>query len=155
MKSLGGDEKARKRHLDRNKLLTRDRIDALLDPGSPFLELSQLAGYRLYDEEVPCGGVVAGVGRIHGSESSWTADFWSRIDCIVVANDPTVKGGSYYPITVKKHLRAQEIARENHLPCVYLVDSGGANLPRQADVFPDVNHFGTNCQADEVRSYFL
>ncbi|CAO3595681.1 unnamed protein product [Absidia cylindrospora] len=127
---LGGGEAARKRHLSRNKMLPRDRINRLLDPNSPFLELSQLAGYELYDDEVPAGGVISGIGRVSG------------VECMVVANDPTVKGGSYYPITVKKHLRAQEIAKENNLPCVYLVDSGGANLPRQADVFPDREHFG-------------
>ncbi|KAI8871238.1 3-methylcrotonoyl-CoA carboxylase subunit beta [Ramicandelaber brevisporus] len=127
---LGGGEEARKRHLSRGKLLPRDRIDRLLDPGSPFLELSQLAGNGLYGEDVPAGGIITGIGRIN------------NIECMVVANDPTVKGGTYYPITVKKHLRAQEIARENRLPCVYLVDSGGANLPNQADVFPDREHFG-------------
>jgi 3-methylcrotonyl-CoA carboxylase beta subunit len=98
--------------------LPRDRIESLLDPGSPFLELSQFAGYELYDDVVPCGGIITGIGRVSG------------VECVIVANDPTVKGGSYYPITVKKHLRAQEIARENNLPCIYLVDSGGANLPR-------------------------
>lgn len=128
---LGGGNEARKRHLSRNKLLARDRIGKLLDLGSPFLELSPLAGYQLYeDEEVSAGGIITGVGRVSG-----------RL-CMVVANDPTVKGGTYYPITVKKHLRAQEIAQECRLPCVYLVDSGGANLPRQAKVFPDKLHFG-------------
>merc|ERR1719244_594450 len=128
---LGGDARARERHTARGKLLARDRIDLLLDPGSPFLELSQLAGYRLYGkEEVPAGGVVTGVGRVSG------------VECMIVANDATVKGGSYYPITVTKHLRAQKIAQENRLPCIYLVDSGGANLPRQAEVFPDREHFG-------------
>ncbi|KAI8855110.1 carboxyl transferase [Chytridium lagenaria] len=126
----GGGEVARKRHLARNKLLPRDRIDSLLDKGSPFLEFSQFAGYKLYDDDVPAGGIVTGIGRVSG------------VECVIVANDSTVKGGSYYPITVKKHLRAQEIARENKLPCIYLVDSGGANLPRQADVFPDKEHFG-------------
>lgn len=126
----GGGEEARKRHLSRNKLLPRDRIDSLLDPGSPFLELSQFAGYELYEDDVPAGGIITGIGRVSG------------VECVIVANDSTVKGGSYYPITVKKHLRAQEIARENRLPCIYLVDSGGANLPRQADVFPDKEHFG-------------
>jgi len=127
----GGGEKAVERHTSRGKLFVRDRINQLLDPGSPFLELSQLAGYRLYGrEEVPAGGVVTGVGRVSG------------VECMVVANDATVKGGSYYPITVTKHLRAQKIAQENRLPCIYLVDSGGANLPRQADVFPDREHFG-------------
>ncbi|KAI8997090.1 methylcrotonoyl-CoA carboxylase beta chain [Pilobolus umbonatus] len=127
---LGGGEVARKRHLSRKKLLTRDRINRLLDPNSPFLELSAFAGYNLYEDDVPAGGIVTGIGRVNG------------VECMVVANDPTVKGGSYYPITVKKHLRAQEIAKENNLPCIYLVDSGGANLPRQADVFPDREHFG-------------
>jgi 3-methylcrotonyl-CoA carboxylase beta subunit len=127
---LGGGDRARERHLSRKKLLPRDRIDALLDPGTAFLELSQFAGYELYDDDVPCGGIITGIGRING------------VECMIVCNDPTVKGGSYYPITVKKHLRAQEIARENNLPCVYLVDSGGANLPRQDQVFPDKEHFG-------------
>ena len=127
---LGGGDRARERHLSRNKLLPRDRIDSLIDPGTAFLELSQFAGYELYDDDVPAGGIITGIGRVSG------------IECVIVANDPTVKGGSYYPITVKKHLRAQEIAKENNLPCIYLVDSGGANLPRQADVFPDKEHFG-------------
>ncbi|PJF17639.1 putative methylcrotonoyl-CoA carboxylase betachain, mitochondrial [Paramicrosporidium saccamoebae] len=128
---LGGGEEARNRHLGRGKLLARERVSQLVDLGSPFLELSPLAGYKLYeDEDVAAGGIVTGVGRVSG-----------RL-CMIVANDPTVKGGTYYPITVKKHLRAQEIAQECHLPCVYLVDSGGANLPRQADVFPDKQHFG-------------
>ncbi|CAH1789182.1 unnamed protein product, partial [Owenia fusiformis] len=127
----GGGDKARERHIGRGKLMPRDRIDKLLDPGSPFLELSQLAGYKLYgNEEVPAGGIITGIGRVSG------------VECIIVCNDPTVKGGTYYPITVKKHLRAQEIAKQNNLPCIYLVDSGGANLPRQADVFPDREHFG-------------
>jgi 3-methylcrotonyl-CoA carboxylase beta subunit len=126
----GGGEEARKRHLGRNKLLPRERIRTLLDAGSPFLELSPLAGHELYDDEVPAGGILTGIGRISGRE------------CVVVANDATVKGGTYYPVTVKKHLRAQEIARENRLPCVYLVDSGGANLPNQDHVFPDRDHFG-------------
>ncbi|KAG2175426.1 hypothetical protein INT43_001073 [Umbelopsis isabellina] len=126
----GGGEEARKRHLGRNKLLPRDRINRLLDINSPFLELSPLAGHELYDDVVACGGIITGVGRVNGTE------------CMIVANDPTVKGGSYYPITVKKHLRAQEVAKDNRLPCIYLVDSGGANLPRQADVFPDREHFG-------------
>ncbi|XP_013118823.2 probable methylcrotonoyl-CoA carboxylase beta chain, mitochondrial isoform X1 [Stomoxys calcitrans] len=127
----GGGAKAIERHTSRGKLLARERINKLLDKGSPFLELSTLAGYQLYgDEVVNSGGIITGVGRICGTE------------CVVVANDATVKGGSYYPITVKKHLRAQEVAQENRLPCVYLVDSGGANLPRQAEVFPDKLHFG-------------
>lgn len=128
---LGGGPKAISRHRARGKMLPRERIDSLLDPGSPFLELSQLAGKDLYgDEEVPSGGIVTGIGKVHG-----------RLVAIV-ANDATVKGGTYYPITVKKHLRMQEIARQCRLPCIYLVDSGGANLPRQADVFPDRDHFG-------------
>ncbi|KAH8285588.1 hypothetical protein KR054_011345 [Drosophila jambulina] len=127
----GGGQKAIERHTSRGKLLARDRINLLLDRGSSFLELSALAGHELYGEEVVnSGGIVTGVGRVCGT------------DCVVVANDATVKGGSYYPITVKKHLRAQEIAIENRLPCIYLVDSGGANLPRQAEVFPDKLHFG-------------
>uniref|UniRef100_A0AAY4C320 methylcrotonoyl-CoA carboxylase n=1 Tax=Denticeps clupeoides TaxID=299321 RepID=A0AAY4C320_9TELE len=128
---LGGGEKARRLHTSRGKLLPRERIDRVLDPGSPFLEFSQFAAYQLYGaEEVPAGGIITGIGRVSG------------VECVIVANDATVKGGTYYPITVKKHLRAQEIAQQNHLPCIYLVDSGGANLPRQADVFPDRDHFG-------------
>ncbi len=126
----GGGERAINKHLARNKLLPRDRIKALLDPGSPFLELSQLAAYEMYEDAAPAAGIITGVGRIHGTE------------VMVVANDATVKGGTYYPLTVKKHLRAQEIARENRLPCVYLVDSGGAFLPLQHEVFPDKEHFG-------------
>lgn len=126
----GGDEKARARHTERGKLLVRDRIDLLLDPGSAFLELSPLAGLDLYEDSVPAGGIVCGIGRVEATE------------CVIVANDATVKGGSYYPITVKKHLRAQEIARQNRLPCIYLVDSGGAFLPLQDEVFPDREHFG-------------
>jgi len=126
----GGSEKARERHSARGKLLPRERIEKLLDPGSSFLELSQLAGWDLYDDDVPCGGIITGVGQIHGR------------DCMLVVNDATVKGGTYYPITVKKHLRAQAIAKENRLPCVYLVDSGGAYLPRQDEVFADREHFG-------------
>ena len=126
----GGDERARERHLARGKLLPRERVRRLLDPGSPFLELSQLAAYGMYDDEVPCAGIITGIGRVMGRE------------CVIVANDATVKGGTYYPITVKKHLRAQDIARENRLPCIYLVDSGGANLPNQDQVFPDRDHFG-------------
>src|SRR5579872_4370335 len=127
----GGPEHARKRHTERGKLLVRDRVRRLLDPASPFLELSVLAAYGMYDgDEPPAASIVTGIGRIHGRE------------VMVVANDATVKGGTYYPITVKKHLRAQEIAMENRLPCVYLVDSGGAFLPLQAEVFPDRDHFG-------------
>lgn len=126
----GGGERARSKHLARGKLLPRDRVATLLDPGTPFLELSQLAAEGVYDDVVPAAGLITGIGRISGRE------------CVVVANDATVKGGTYYPLTVKKHLRAQEIAQTNNLPCVYLVDSGGANLPQQADVFPDRDHFG-------------
>jgi len=126
----GGGEKARDKHLKRGKLLPRERVAALLDPDSPFLELSPLAAHDLYDGVAPCAGLITGVGRVHGQE------------VMVVANDPTVKGGTYFPITVKKHLRAQEIAEENHLPCIYLVDSGGAFLPMQDEVFPDRDHFG-------------
>jgi 3-methylcrotonyl-CoA carboxylase beta subunit len=126
----GGGERSRARHLARGKLLPRERIRRLLDPGSPFMELSQLAAFGMYDDEVPCAAIITGIGRIMGRE------------CVIVANDATVKGGTYYPITVKKHLRAQDVARENHLPCIYLVDSGGANLPSQDEVFPDRDHFG-------------
>lgn len=126
----GGGEKAQHRHTSRGKLLPRDRINRLLDLGSPFLEIGQLAAHEVYGEEVPAAGVVAGIGRVEG------------IECMIVANDATVKGGSYYPLTVKKHLRAQAIAQQNRLPCIYLVDSGGANLPRQDEVFPDREHFG-------------
>jgi 3-methylcrotonyl-CoA carboxylase beta subunit len=126
----GGGEKACKRHTDRGKLLPRDRINALIDNNSAFLEISQLAAWEVYDDYVPCAGVIAGIGRVSG------------VECIIVANDATVKGGTYYPLTVKKHLRAQTIAEQNNLPCIYLVDSGGANLPRQDDVFPDREHFG-------------
>jgi len=126
----GGGEAACARHVARGKLLPRERIERLLDPGSPFLEIGQLAAHGLYDGDAPAAGLVAGVGRIHGTE------------CLVVANDATVKGGTYYPVTVKKHLRAQEIAAQNRLPCVYLVDSGGAFLPKQDEVFPDRDHFG-------------
>jgi 3-methylcrotonyl-CoA carboxylase beta subunit len=126
----GGSDEARSRHLARGKLLARDRINALLDPGTPFLEVSQLAAYGMYGGDVPAAGVVAGIGRVSDQE------------CMIVANDATVKGGTYYPMTVKKHLRAQEIAEANHLPCIYLVDSGGAFLPLQDEVFPDRDHFG-------------
>ncbi len=128
--SLGGGEAARAKHVARGKLLPRERVRTLLDPGSPFLELSQLAALDMYDNEAPSAGVITGIGRIAGRE------------CVVVANDATVKGGTYYPMTVKKHVRAQEVAWQNHLPCLYLVDSGGANLPRWEDVFPDRDHFG-------------
>lgn len=127
----GGPQKARDKHVERGKMLSRDRITALIDPGTPFLELSALAGYNIYlGEDVPAGGIITGIGFVEG------------VACMIVANDSTVKGGTYYPITVKKHLRAQAIAQENKLPCIYLVDSGGANLPHQADVFPDRDHFG-------------
>ena len=126
----GGGGKYQERHTSRGKLLVRDRIDALLDPGSPFLELSQLAAHGVYGEDVAAAGIVTGVGRVAGQE------------CMIVANDATVKGGTYYPLTVKKHLRAQDIAAQNRLPCIYLVDSGGAFLPRQDEVFPDRDHFG-------------
>ncbi|WEK38933.1 MAG: carboxyl transferase domain-containing protein [Candidatus Brevundimonas colombiensis] len=126
----GGSDKSRERHVARGKLLPRDRVERLLDPGSPFLEVGQLAAGGMYDDEAPGAGVIAGVGRVSGRE------------VMIVCNDPTVKGGAYFPMTVKKHLRAQEIAEQNRLPCVYLVDSGGANLPHQAEVFPDRDHFG-------------
>ncbi|MEJ5861770.1 carboxyl transferase domain-containing protein [Pseudomonas farsensis] len=126
----GGGQKAQQRHTSRGKLLPRERIDRLLDPGSAFLEVGQLAAHQVYGEDVPAAGVIAGIGRIEG------------VECMIVANDATVKGGSYYPLTVKKHLRAQAIALQNRLPCLYLVDSGGANLPRQDEVFPDREHFG-------------
>src|SRR5262249_8598110 len=126
----GGRVAAGERHVARVKLLPRERIRTLLDPGSPFLELSQLAAYGMYGDEVPAAGIITGIGRIEGRE------------CIVVVNDATVKGGTYYPVTVKKHLRAQEIARQNRLPCIYLVDSGGAHLPTEEEVFPDREHFG-------------
>ena len=128
--ALGGSEKARERHVSRGKLLPRDRVDELLDTGSPFLELSPLAANGMYDDECPGAGIITGIGRVAGRE------------CVIVANDATVKGGTYYPITVKKHLRAQEVALQNNLPCLYLVDSGGAFLPRQDEVFPDRDHFG-------------
>ena len=126
----GGGEKSNKRHTDRGKLLPRERINVLLDEGSPFMELSQLAAWNVYEDYVPAAGVIAGIGRVSG------------VECMIVANDATVKGGTYYPLTVKKHLRAQTIAEQNNLPCIYLVDSGGANLPRQDEVFPDREHFG-------------
>jgi 3-methylcrotonyl-CoA carboxylase beta subunit len=129
--SLGGGERAREKHLSRGKLLPRDRIETLLDDGSPFLEIGQFAGYQMYgDDNIAAGGLIAGIGRVNGQE------------CMIVANDATVKGGTYYPITVKKHIRAQSIAEENNLPCIYLVDSGGAHLPSQDEVFPDREHFG-------------
>lgn len=126
----GGGEDAIKKHKGRGKLMARERIDRVLDPGSPFLELSTLAADGVYDDDVPAAGMVTGIGLVHG------------VECLFVANDATVKGGTYFPLTVKKHLRAQEIARENHLPCIYLVDSGGAFLPKQDEVFPDKEHFG-------------
>jgi 3-methylcrotonyl-CoA carboxylase beta subunit len=128
--ALGGGERARERHVDRGKLLPRERVDRLVDPGAPFLELSPMAAHGLYDDEAPGAGIITGVGRVSGRE------------CVIVANDATVKGGTYYPMTVKKHLRAQEVALQNRLPCLYLVDSGGAFLPRQDEVFPDREHFG-------------
>jgi 3-methylcrotonyl-CoA carboxylase beta subunit len=126
----GGGEKARERHKSRGKLLPRERINRLVDPGSPFLEFSQLAAYKVYEDDVPAAGIITGIGRVSGQE------------CVIVCNDATVKGGTYYPLTVKKHIRAQEVAEQNNLPCIYLVDSGGANLPNQDEVFPDRDHFG-------------
>src|SRR5467141_2894077 len=126
----GGGEAAVKRHKERGKMFVRERIDAVIDPDTPFLELSALAANGMYDDEAPSAGLVTGIGMIQGHQT------------MIVANDATVKGGTYFPITVKKHLRAQEIARDNHLPCIYLVDSGGAFLPLQDDVFPDREHFG-------------
>ena len=128
--AAGGPSRLRERHTARGKLLPRDRVLGLIDPGSPFLELSQLAAYGLYSGDIHGAGLITGVGRISGRE------------CVIVCNDATIKGGTYYPMTVKKHLRAQEIARENRLPCIYLVDSGGANLPHHTEVFPDREHFG-------------
>ena len=128
--ALGGSEAARAKHVARGKLLPRERVQRLLDPGTPFLELSPLAAFNMYNNDAPGAGVIVGVGRVSG------------VDCMIVCNDATVKGGTYYPMTVKKHLRAQEVAAQNHLPCIYLVDSGGANLPNQDDVFPDREHFG-------------
>ena len=126
----GGGEAARQKHLARGKLLPRDRVDQLIDPGTPFLEIGQMAANGMYDDDAPAAGVIAGIGRVQGQE------------CLIIANDATVKGGSYYPMTVKKHLRGQEIAEQNNLPCIYLVDSGGAFLPRQDELFPDRDHFG-------------
>jgi 3-methylcrotonyl-CoA carboxylase beta subunit len=128
--SLGGNEKARDKHVARGKLLPRERIRLLLDVGSPFLELSQFAAWDMYGGDVPAAGIICGIGRVSGRE------------CLIIANDATVKGGTYYPLTIKKHLRAQTIAEQNHLPCIYLVDSGGAFLPKQDEVFPDREHFG-------------
>ena len=128
--ALGGGEKARSKHTARGKLLPRDRVRMLLDPGTPFLELSQLAAYNMYENVAPAAGIITGIGRVAG------------LECVIVCNDATVKGGTYYPMTVKKHLRAQEIALQNMLPCIYLVDSGGANLPNQDEVFADRDHFG-------------
>src|SRR5262249_16885425 len=127
---LGGGAEAVRRHLARGKLLARDRIDCLIDPDTPFLELSPLAANGMYDDDAPAAGIVTGIGQVAGKQVA------------IVANDATVKGGTYYPMTVKKHLRLQEVADQNHLPCIYLVDSGGAFLPLQADVFPDRDHFG-------------
>jgi 3-methylcrotonyl-CoA carboxylase beta subunit len=128
--ALGGGEAARARHLGRGKLLPRDRVEMLLDPGAPFLELSPLAAWGMYGDESPGAGIITGVGRVSGRE------------CLIICNDPTVKGGTYYPVSIKKHLRAQKVAEENRLPCIYLVDSGGAHLPSQDEVFPDQEHFG-------------
>jgi 3-methylcrotonyl-CoA carboxylase beta subunit len=126
----GGGEAPRAKHTARGKLLPRDRVQMLLDPGTPFLEVAPLAALNMYNNDAPSAGVIVGIGRVSG------------VDCMIVCNDATVKGGTYYPMTVKKHLRAQEIAQQNRLPCIYLVDSGGANLPNQDDVFPDRDHFG-------------
>src|SRR5688572_25927580 len=128
--SLGGPQKSRERHVKRGKLLPRERVMSLIDPGSPFLELSPLAAFGMYDDEIHGSGLIAGLGLVEGRR------------CVIVCNDATIKGGTYYPLTVKKHLRAQEIAAQNLLPCIYLVDSGGANLPNQTEVFPDRDHFG-------------
>ena len=128
--ALGGPEAARSRHIARGKLLPRDRVTRLLDPGAPFLEIGQLAAWDMYRGEAPSAGIITGIGRVAGRE------------VMIVANDATVKGGAYFPMTVKKHLRAQEIAQQNRLPCIYLVDSGGDNLPHQAEIFPDRDHFG-------------
>src|SRR5205085_3942756 len=128
--SEGGGADAVTKHRARGKMLARERIDALIEPGAPFLEFSALAAWGMYDDEAPGAGIVTGIGPVHGRE------------CVIVANDATVKGGTYFPLSVKKHLRAQEIAAENNLPCIYLVDSGGAFLPLQSEVFPDRDHFG-------------
>ena len=128
--SQGGGELSRARHLSRGKMLPRNRVSNLLDPGSPFLEIGATAAHGMYDGAAPCAGVIAGIGQVMGQ------------DVMIVCNDATVKGGTYFPMTVKKHLRAQEIAEQNYLPCIYLVDSGGANLPSQDEVFPDRDHFG-------------
>ena len=128
--ALGGSDAARQKHIARGKLLPRERVEKLLDPGTPFLELSGLAAHEMYNGDAPAAGIITGIGRVSG------------IECVIVCNDATVKGGTYYPLTVKKHLRAQEIAMQNNLPCIYLVDSGGANLPQQEEVFPDRDHFG-------------
>ena len=128
--ALGGNAKSRERHTARGKLLPRERVLRLTDPGSAFLEIGSLAAFGMYEGDVHAAGMIAGIGRVAGRE------------CMIVCNDATIKGGTYYPMTVKKHLRAQEIARENRLPCIYLVDSGGANLPHQTEVFPDREHFG-------------
>jgi len=130
LSAQGGGETARAKHVARGKLPPRERVALLLDPGTPFLEFSPLAAHGMYNGDAPGAGVIAGIGRVSG------------VDCVIVCNDATVKGGTYYPMTVKKHLRAQEIAQQNRLPCIYLVDSGGANLPNQDDVFPDKEHFG-------------
>ena len=138
--SEGGGKTAMQRHLERGKLAPRERVRRLTDPGSAFLEFSQLAAYGMYENEAPSAGIITGIGRVMGRE------------CVVICNDATVKGGTYYAMTVKKHLRAQEIAIENHLPCIYLVDSGGANLPEQDEVFPDRFHFGRSFRNQAVMS---
>ena len=141
---LGGGKAAQERHESRGKLLVRDRINALLDTGSAFLEVSPLAAHDVYEDTIAAAGIVAGIGRVEG------------VECMIIANDATVKGGTYYPLTVKKHIRAQTIAQQNRLPCIYLVDSGGANLPNQDEVFPDREHFGriffnqANMSAQEI-----
>ena len=126
----GGGDRAKARHIERGKLLPRDRVERLLDPGTPFLEIGATAAHDMYEGAAPGAGIITGVGRVSGRE------------CLIICNDATVKGGTYYPMTVKKHLRAQDVGHENHLPCIYLVDSGGANLPQQDEIFPDRNHFG-------------